>query len=153
MGTRNLFLSKHLALKKCSSSSVGLRPENQPWGWEGGGRGAKEPQRGLPNGRTMDGARSTAMLLLHGYGLQDPTLAPIYPPGWGSNPPPTPQHDLRSRKGSAWHLRSLLPSTSDKSAMHPSWEQPPSVCWEAAPTCTHRSTSKARRLPVKQREE
>ena len=48
-------------------------------------------------------------------------------------PPPPPQHDLGSRKGSAWHFRSLLPSTSDKSARYPSWEQPPSVCWESAP--------------------
>lgn len=48
-------------------------------------------------------------------------------------PRSTPQHDLGSRKGSAWHFRSLLPSTSDKSARYPSWEQPLSVCWESAP--------------------
>ena len=63
-----------------------------------------------------------------------PYPGPNLPPRLGLQPtPPPPQHDLRSRKGSIWHFRSLLPSTSDKSALYPLWEQPPSVCWETAP--------------------
>lgn len=62
-----------------------------------------------------------------------------------------PQHDLGSRKGSAWQFISLLPPTSHKAATYPPWEQP--LRWESGPACTCQSTSKVRRLLVQKKEE
>lgn len=112
---------------------MGLRSENQPWGGRRVGERRRSHVGFFPTAGQWMVPEAWPCFCSADTGCETLPWPRSTPQAGAPTPPPPPQHDLGSRKGSAWHFRSLLPSTSDKSARDPSWEQPPSVCWESAP--------------------